>query len=259
MSTSSTRPVGQVRRHAPARAAGAAGATAAPALDPLTMRGRARGARLRLPRRRPRFLALRASARLRGADLEARLRRAARALPAAPVRRQTDRGQRDDRAADRLGRLRDDDTALIGRRRLSHPRHEDILLERSDRRHCGRVRADRPEKGLPRRHSAFLVERGRRDFPRGQDSRSWGSAPRRSANWSSTTSSCRGEALLGQVGGGAAHVRRVHGLGARSAGRVPSGNHAAPARAGGRVRADAAASTASRSGSSRRSRTASPT
>ena len=70
------------------------------------LRDRARGARLRLPRRRAGVLAVRAPAGLRGAALEARQRRAEAALSARPVRRHADRRARDDRARLGLRRVR---------------------------------------------------------------------------------------------------------------------------------------------------------
>ncbi len=91
-----------------------------------------------------------------------------RAVAAPPLRRNSHRGERHDRAPDGLERFRHDDEGRSRRRRLPSQRNQDVQLQRS---HCGRrarLRSHRRKEGLPRRRHGVSGREGDQGFSTGQ-------------------------------------------------------------------------------------------
>ena len=102
-------------------------------------RGGPRSLRIWLPRWRAGLLGLRASPRLRRADLEAWQRGAAAPISARALRRHARRRQRHDRIGRRIGPIRHVYTSRAGGQRLSRSWHEGLRLEWSGRRPRARL------------------------------------------------------------------------------------------------------------------------
>ena len=149
--------------------------------------------------------------------------------------------------------------ARAGRRRLGHQRHQELDHQRPGRRRLRPVHDERPGEGPQRHHRVHPADERRRACAPARPTRSSASAARSRARSSSTTCACPKTRSLGEVGGGfkvaMSHARRR----AHRHRRAGARHRARGARGRARATRASARRSASRSRSTRRSSSCSPT